>query len=424
MVIKRTPPRHPNRGPSCLLILFVIVGVALAGFVMNNAETARDMIIPTATLPPTRSATEYALQAQFSEEEGDIAGAVSYYGQALRLDASKPQIYIRYIELLVEYECLELTIGDVTQSTSCIDEALARSQEAIVLAPEDPKVWTAVAAAYMANGGRLYDAGDPVGANLEYAQAVNAAERAIDLATGEDETLLANAYAYVAGGLVSQQQPELYQDARVNAETAITVDPNNAFARYQMGRVFTYLGFYDLALEQFQFGLQVDPDFTDLYIELGYNSYANSRLAEAITWFNEAIKRDPTSASAYDGLAYMYLQLGEDVQAEANARKSVELNPNVARAHGRLGEAYMRTNKFDLAIEEFTKATTLYGEPTANNLRFFYLLGDAYIRAGLENCPQAIPLFQAVSQMNNPIYTELSQEKLVDCRRTVLETDS
>jgi tetratricopeptide (TPR) repeat protein len=419
MVIKRTPPRYPRRGPSCLLFLFFVFGLAVTLFVIQNADEVRDVIIPTPTPEPTRSATEYALLAEISQKDGATAEAVAYYRQALRLDATKPEIYIRYIELLVELGCASLEVGEAGETINCVEEALARSEEAVVLAPDNPRVWTAVAAAYMANGNRLLDAGDPNGANLEFAQAVTAAERAIDL-NPTDQTILSTAYAQMAGGLVAQGEPELYQEAQIQAETAITLDPENALARYYMGQVFTVQAFYDAAREQFQLGLQADPNFADLYIEMAYNAFADSRLPEAIIWFEDALEVDPDNADAYDGLAYMYLQLGEDVQAEENAIRSVELNPNVARAHGRLGEAYMRNNKFDLAIEEFNKATALYGEPTETNARFFYLLADAYIRAGLQNCPQAIPLLQAVTEKNQ-FYGELAQQQLLDCRRAVLE---
>lgn len=419
MVIKRTPPRYPRRGPSCLLFLFVIFGIGVTLFVIQNADEVRDVIIPTVTPEPTRSATEFALLAEISQRDGGTEEAIGYYRQALRLDATKPEIYIRYIELLVDYGCPSMEIGAGSETMNCIEEALARSEEAIVLAPDNPRVWTAVAATYIANGYRLLDAGDPNGANLEFAQAVTAAERAVSL-NPSDPTALSTAYAYTAGGLVAQRKPELYQDAQIQAETAITLDPNNALARYYMGQVFTMQAFYSAAREQFQLGLQSNPNFADLYIEMAYNSFANSRIPEAIVWFKDALKVDPNNAAAYDGLAYMYLQLGEDVQAEENALKSVQLNPNVARAHGRLGEAYMRNNKFDLAIEEFTKATTLYGAPTETNARFFYLLADAYIRAGLQNCPQAIPLLQAVTEKNQ-FYGELAQQYLLDCRRAVLE---
>jgi tetratricopeptide (TPR) repeat protein len=403
------------------MVLFVFFGVAVALFVIQNAEQVRDAIIPTPVPEPTRSATEYALLAQLSQDDGETAAAIGYYRQALRLDATKAEIYIRYIELLVNEGCQNLEVNDPSETINCIEEALKRSEEAIVLAPDNARVWSAVAATHLANGDRLRDAGDPSGASLEYAEAVTAAERVIDL-NPQEQKVLSTAYAYMAAGLVEQDEAELYQDAQIQAETAITIDNNNPIARYYMGRVFTAQGFYDAAREQFQLGLQADASFADLYVELAYNAFADSRLPEAINWFNEALEVDPDNAYAYDGLAYMYLQLGDDVQAEENALQAVELNPNVARAHGRLGEAYMRNNKFDQAIEEFNKATALYGEPTETNARFFYLLADAYIRAGVQNCPQAIPLLQAVSEKNQ-FYAELAQEQLLECRRAGLETN-
>jgi Tfp pilus assembly protein PilF len=191
-----------------------------------------------------------------------------------------------------------------------------------------------------------------------------------------------------------------------------------------MAEVLTLQGFYQAAREQYQLGLQANENFAPLYIGLAYNFFASpdASTAQAILAFKNAIEVDSGNASAYDGLAYMYLQVGDDNEAEKNAIISVELDPDVARAHGRLGEAYMRNNKFDLAIQEFNKAVELYGEPTETNARFFYLLADAYIRAGLGNCPQAEPLLRAVSEKNQ-YYGELAQVYLLDCRRAGLGAD-
>ena len=93
----------------------------------------------------------------------------------------------------------------------------------------------------------------------------------------------------------------------------------------------------------------------------------------------------------------MYLQLGENPLAEENALKSVSLNPNVARAHGRLGEAYYNQNNYPEAIKELTIATDMYGEPNELNGRFFYFLAQSYLRSGpSEYCKDAVPLFEAV----------------------------
>ncbi len=384
-----------------MLVLFVIAGIFFGMFVIQNQEDAREFIFPTPTPEPTRSATEFALLAEISQDEGAFEEALGYYVDAIGLDASNPEIYIRYINLLVK--------------TANSEEAVLRGEEAVVLAPDNDAVWTAVARAHLANGERLEDAGDPTAANLEYAKASQAGRSALDINPGN-----ATAMSFASGGFVSQGEPDFYIDAQLLAEDALAIEPNNPWAHYYLAEALTNQGYYNPARDHYLLGIQADNSLPQLHIGLAYNFFGDGRVSEAILSFQDAIDVDPANAKAYDGLAYMFLQLGQDVQAEDNALTSVELNPNVARAHGRLGEAYMRNNKFDLAIEEFNKTVALYGEATPINARFFYLLADAYIRAGLENCEQASPLLQTVSQINT-YYAEPAQELLVDCRRASLE---
>ena len=402
MIIERKDPPYPRRGPSCLLVIFILVGIGFGVFVIQNAEEVRDVIVPTPTPEPTRSATEYALLADIAEREGSLEEAAGYYGEAVRLDATKPEIYIRYIELLIKIRQAE--------------EALARAEEAAVLAPENDRIWTAVAAAHIANGERLNNAGDPTAADLQFAQAYRAAETAISINPDN-----ATAYAYSAAGLVLQFEPELYQNAQDRALEATTIEPDNPLGRLYLGITLTNQGSYTAAREQFQLGLQAEQ-LPELFYELGYNFFGDGNVSEAILSFQEAVDIDPNFAAGYDGLAHMYLQLGQDQLAEENGLQAIALDPNVARAHGRLGEAYVRLNKFEQAIEEFSKAVELYGEPTELNARFFYLLADTYLRQGTQNCPLAEPYFQQAAAVS-VLYADDAQQGLVECRRAALETE-
>lgn len=399
MIIKRTPPRYPRQGPSCLLVLFVIFGIGVAMFVMVNSDEVRDAIIPTPTPQPTRSATEYALLADLSEGDGETLKAVEFYENAIRLDATKPEFFVRLINLLVD--------------TRQPERALEVAEQATVLAPDNDGIWTAAAAAYIANGERLLDLGDPTGAALQYAQAVQAAEKAIDINPQNSD-----AYAYAAAGLVLPNDPSRFVRAQEMADLAVTIDPENPLARYYMAVTLVYQGYYEAARENYQLGLQYDPDNPDLYYGLGYNFFGTGNIPEAILSFEQAIAADPEYAAAYDGLAYMYLQLGEDPTAEQNALEAVRLNPNVARAHGRLGEAYFRQFNYPNAIESLQRAVSLYGEATDLNARFFLMLGNAYIRDSLDNCPQAVPLFEQVIAVSLA-WREDAAAGIEECRRAV-----
>jgi tetratricopeptide (TPR) repeat protein len=358
----------------------------------------REIIIPTATPPATRSATEFAVLAELSKDDGQVAEAIDYYDEAISLDGTKPEFYIRLINLLVEQDRAE--------------EAVEKAELAIVLAPENDDVWTASALAYLANGDRLSDRGDAGGANIQYATAFQSASKAIGL---DPEN--ATAYAYAAAGLVLQGNADLYAQAQELADTAIFLEPENPIARLYMATVFTYQGLYPAALEQYQLGLQADPTNSDLHIGLAYNYYGDGRISDAIISFEDALAADPENASAFDGLAHMYIQLGDAPLAEQNALEAVALNPEIARAQGRLGESYFRQSNYLNAIPPLEKSVELYGRATELNARFFNMLATAYIRNTLNDCPKAVPLFQQVlNASQNPIIVESAQEGLDECR--------
>lgn len=397
MVIKNRPPRYPRRGPSCSLVIFVIAGIIISGYVMANREAVRDVIIPTPIPTPSPSATDYAILADLSEQDEAYDQAIDYYQTALQLDATKPELFIRLIDLLVREKRPE--------------EALETADQLAILAPESDKTWLAAAAAHIANGDRLANAGDSVNARLEYDKAAESAERALAI----NESALA--YAYAAGGLILQGDADLYEQAQIYADNALLLDANSAIARLYMGKVFELQqADYLSAIEQYQLGIEADPTQADLYLELAYNYYATGDTARAINSFEDAIAVDPDNAAAYDGIAFMYLQLGEDALAIENALEAVRLDPGMARAHGRLGQAYFRQFNYPKAREELQKAIDLYGDITNLNAPFYSMLAQSYIRESLDNCPEAIPIFQDILTVNS-LATADAEEGLEECRR-------
>jgi tetratricopeptide (TPR) repeat protein len=376
----------------------VLFGIAVSTYVIQNRDDVREIIIPTPTPDPTRSATEYAVLGELSKEDGEIDQAIDFYEQAISLDGTKPEFFIRLIDLLVQEGRAE--------------EAVEKAEQATILAPENDDVWTASATAYLANGDRLSDRGDAGGANIQYATAFQSASKAIGI---DPEN--ATAHALAAAGLVLQGNADLYAQAQELADTAIFLEPDNPIARLYMATVFTYQGLYPAALEQYQLGLQADPTNPNLHIGLAYNYYGDGRISDAIISFEDALAADASNAAAYDGLAHMYIQLGDAPLAEQNALQAVALNDNIARAQGRLGEAYFRQNNYLNAIPPLERATELYGKATELNARFFNMLATAYIRNSLNDCPKAVPLFQQVLNVSqNTLITEGAQDGLDECR--------
>ena len=405
MIIERKPPRYPRRGPSCLLVLFVIFGITVSLYVIQNAEEVRNAIVPTATYEPTRSATEFAVLAELSRDDGSNDEAIGFYDEAIKGDPTNPRFYIEVIDLLVRENESE--------------RAVERAEQATVLDPENDAVWTAAAAAYLAEGDRLSDRGDDNAANLQYANAAQAARKAININPNN-----ATALAYAAGGTILQGDPEKYEQAQLFADDAVRIEPNNPIARYYMATVFTYQGRYTEAMEQYQLGLEADPTNPDLHIGLAYNYYGTGSIPDALLSFEDALAVDPDNAEAFDGRAYMYLQLGDTPLAEQNALEATRLNPFMARAQGRLGEAYFQQNNYNDAVAALEAAVSLYGRATDLNARFFNMLATAYIRRDLNECPLATPLFeQVLDATTNEFIVAGANEGLLECRRATLGSD-
>jgi hypothetical protein len=85
--------------------------------------------------------------------------------------------------------------------------------------------------------------------------------------------------------------------------------------------------------------------------------YRTGKYEVAIEQYNSIIKTnsEATTASAYAGLARVYLKQKKPVDAYTAAAKAVELAPALATAHSALGEVYFRQGRLAEAQTEFLK---------------------------------------------------------------------
>ena len=125
----------------------------------------------------------------------------------------------------------------------------------------------------------------------------------------------------------------------------------------------------------------VSPEVYESYLK-GLAAKGNNRaeVDKQIAWFDEAIRKDPTFAPAYVGLAAAYGALGtvfvgappsETRPRVINAaRKALELDPDLADAHVLLANMYMRQWKWAEAEAEYRRALGLNPNDAAAHDRF------------------------------------------------------
>jgi serine/threonine protein kinase len=114
-----------------------------------------------------------------------------------------------------------------------------------------------------------------------------------------------------------------------------------------------------------------DPEAYDLYLKGRYalNRRTIAELEQSISYFNQAIARDPDYALAYSGVAEAYLVLGANyrgrpseftLKSSAAAGKALELDPSLAYPHAVLANIKMAYDwDFTGGDAEFKKALEL-----------------------------------------------------------------
>ncbi len=109
------------------------------------------------------------------------------------------------------------------------------------------------------------------------------------------------------------------------------------------------------------------------YLQQGDTSRAKSKLLLAV-------KQDPSSADAWDSLAYFYENTGDNAKAAEYYRKAVSLAPKAGRSLNNYGVFLCQQKQYAESVSYFLAATQDQNYLTP---------GDAYENAGL--CAEKIP---------------------------------
>jgi TolB-like protein/DNA-binding winged helix-turn-helix (wHTH) protein/Flp pilus assembly protein TadD len=142
----------------------------------------------------------------------------------------------------------------------------------------------------------------------------------------------------------------------------------------------------------------ISPEVYESYLKGQFAlSKSNNRtdLEESIGYFDDAIKKDPTFARAYVGLADAYSTLGTvfvgGSPAETRpkvisaARKALELDPELAEAHVQLADVYQKEWRWSDAEAEYKWALQLRPNDAAAHVGFArWLLAEGRTEEAME----------------------------------------
>jgi Tfp pilus assembly protein PilF len=179
-------------------------------------------------------------------------------------------------------------------------------------------------------------------------------------------TLVLAVYAVVAW-----QQVGYWKNSVTLFERAVSVNPINPVAYYNIGHSLSMQGRYDEAIPRYEAALRIVPHYTE----------AQSMLQSAL----QVVGRTKDLARARWTYGTAVGQQGKLDEAIANLTEAVRLDPGFAAAHNDLGTALAVQGRIDEARDHFAEAVRL--DPSNINAR--YNLGLTLERAGrLEEAAQ------------------------------------
>src|SRR5262249_27456253 len=156
---------------------------------------------------------------------------------------------------------------------------------------------------------------------------------------------------------------------------AVALDATSAVYRDVLGLVFTQLRRPDLALEQFQEAVSIDPQLADAYFHLGVSLAETAKWAEAVAGYRKALALPTLTVPdlAHQNLGLALYHLGQYGEAEQELRFAIALSPEMQAAYYHLGLVLSAEKRLNEARSAFGRArelgqNTAFGEAAALRL--------------------------------------------------------
>ncbi len=139
---------------------------------------------------------------------------------------------------------------------------------------------------------------------------------------------------------------EFHQEVATDMEVLYYINDKvksvkHATSANKLGLLFLEKSLYDEAITQFKFALEVNPDFYEVYSNIGKAYLMNDAYDDSVEILKEGIAKADHFADLqnYIGIAYLYKE--EYGSAITHFEKAIELNPEYIGAHYHLGVAYL-----------------------------------------------------------------------------------
>jgi len=192
-----------------------------------------------------------------------------------------------------------------------------------------------------------------------------------------------------------------HDQAGASFQRTLHDDPSSAEALYGLGSVYLQQQNNPKARECFERAIKLSASYPDTlpnaWNNLGLLAAREGHTAEAIPYFQEALKLSPDHLIALDNLGNAYRQRKQWDEARKTLERAVEVGPRDPEANYSLGMVFAQLDDPERAYDYLQRALTLrpaYPE-ALNNLGILYLRSQRRDQAvaSFEQCIRVAPAF-------------------------------
>jgi tetratricopeptide (TPR) repeat protein len=110
--------------------------------------------------------------------------------------------------------------------------------------------------------------------------------------------------------------------------SAAEINPRSAFVQASLASEYFERADYRLARVHSLNAIEIYPEYSRAYVNLGDAALAEGRYAEAVDYLSEAVQHSPRSYMAHLSLGLAYKRLGDLTAAEEHYNRALDINPN------------------------------------------------------------------------------------------------
>lgn len=162
--------------------------------------------------------------------------------------------------------------------------------------------------------------------------------------------------------LVTLYQQRKFNDLVSQINQLLKQFPNSIFLLNTLGSVNTRLGQLDTAIMNFERIIEINPNYTDAYLNLGIVLKNQGNLDAAIATYKQALDINPDIAEIRCKLGDIFAEQGNLNAAIDSYKQAITIKPDYVEAYYNLGNSLWKNGDIETAIDIHKKAIKISPE--------------------------------------------------------------